>query len=257
MNNKFVDGLVSIIIPVYNSEKYLGETLDSIFRQTYNNYEIIIVDDCSNDHSKDIISQYIKRYPNRITYRMNERNSGVAISRNEAISIAKGQYIAFVDSDDVWLPNKLSKQIKLLENNKTCPMSYAKISIIDSNSQVIKENCAIRERISYNFLLRNTMIATSSVVINRNVVKDVVMPNRRSAEDYSLWLSILKKYGDALGVADTQVLYRRHNESISSSKLGEIKYFYDVQVKDQDINRIYAGFNTIVYILNAVKKHFF
>lgn len=257
MEERFINGLVSIIIPVYNSEKYLGKTLDSVFKQTYKNFEVIIVDDCSKDGSKDIINQYIMKFPNYIVYKKNEKNSGVARSRNEAILLAKGQYIAFIDSDDIWLPNKLNKQIELLEKNRDCPMSYAKISIIDKNDQILKDNCAIKKSISYNFLLRNTMIATSSVIINRNIVKDIVMPERKSAEDYSLWLSILKKYGNALGILETQVLYRKHNESISSSKLGEIKYFYDVQVKDQNINKIYAGFNTIFYILNAVKKHFF
>ncbi len=255
MNEKIlIEGLVSVIIPVYNSEKYVKETIESVLKQTYQNFEIIIVDDCSTDNSCQIIENIDDQ---RIQLIQLDKNSGVAVARNIAIENAKGQYIAFLDSDDVWISNKLDTQIDLLKGNQQTPMAYTRITMIDANGKVIKDNCKIKKNISYSFLQKNTMIATSSVVINRSVVKEIEMPNRKSAEDYSLWLSILKRYGNALGIDESLTLYRRHSSSISSSKLKEVRHFYSVQTNDLQIGYISAFINTICYVSNAVIKHFF
>ena len=101
------------------------------------------------------------------------------------------------------------------------------------------------------------MIATSSVIIDREVVKQIIMPNRRSAEDYSLWLYLLKEYGDAYGLNEALTRYRKSSDSISSNRVGEVKYFYSVQTEDCGVNSVHALLNTVCYIFNAVKKHFF
>ena len=248
--------LISIVVPVYNAEKYLEETIKSIFLQGYPELEVILVDDCSTDGSADIIRRYQELYPN-VYYHKLDVNSGVAIARNTAIELAKGRFVAFVDSDDIWKPGKLEKQLSLFNEHPGCPFTYTAIDYIDENGKLLKNKRSLRESVTYNYVLRNTMIATSTVIIDRNVVPDVVMPNRRSAEDYSLWLSLLKKYGPAYGINEALTSYRISSTSISSNRKKEVKYFYAVQTQDLGINKLYATFNTVCYIFNAVKKHFF
>lgn len=254
-NKQFNDSLVSVIVPVYNSEKYVSKTLDSIIDQCYKNIEIIIVDDCSTDNTYSIIREYLNKYI-YISYIKLDNNCGVAVARNKGIEFAKGRYIAFCDSDDIWEPNKLSEQIKLFTNYSGVPFTYTAVSYIDEYDKVIKSKRNLKELVSYKYLLRNTVVATSTVIIDRNVVPVVKMPNRRSAEDYSLWLRLLKEYGDARGINVAYTKYRISHNSISSNRIREVKYFYAVQIEDMKINRIHAILNTCMYILNAVKKHY-
>lgn len=250
------NSLVSIIIPVYNSQRYIAETLDSVINQDYQEKEIIIVDDCSTDSSIDIIRQYQQKVSYITYYKMNV-NSGVALARNKGIQLAKGRYIAFVDSDDVWKNNKLVRQLELFNLHSGCPFTFTAIDYINESSIIIKGKRSLRESVTFNYLLRNTIIATSTVIVDRNVVPEIIMPNRRSAEDYSLWLSLLKEYGPAYGINDALTSYRISSTSISSNRKKEVKYFYAVQTEDIGINKIYAAFNTLCYIFNAVKKHYF
>ncbi len=247
--------LISVIIPVYNAERYIRYTLDSVVSQDYPEKEIVIVDDCSSDQSHIIIKEYMEKYPYIVYLRLKE-NSGVATARNTAIKLAKGRFIAFVDSDDIWKSGKIVKQLELFKEHPGCPFTYTAIDYIDENGKLLKNKRSLRESVTYNYVLRNTMIATSTVIIDRKVVPEVVMPNRRSAEDYSLWLSLLKKYGSAYGINEALTSYRISSTSISSNRKKEVKYFYAVQTQDLGINKIYAAFNTVCYIFNAVKKHF-
>ena len=128
--------LVSVIVPVYNAEKYISQTLDSIIEQDYPEKEIIIVDDCSTDNSSQIIKEYMKSNP-CITYHKLDKNSGVAVARNTAIEIAKGRFIAFLDSDDIWEQGKLAKQIPLFYSHQGCPFTYTALSYIDENGMQI------------------------------------------------------------------------------------------------------------------------
>lgn len=249
------NSLVSIIIPVYNAEKYIKESLDSVVSQNFAEKEVIIVDDCSSDKSAEIIKQYMEKFP-YIQYHKLKINSGVAVARNTAIKMARGRFVAFVDSDDVWKSGKLKRQLQLFDEHKGCPFTYTAIEYIDENSKPIKGKRSVRIKVSYNYILRHTIIATSTVIIDRNVVSEIVMPNRRSAEDYSLWLKLLRDYGPAYGLNEAYTSYRISTTSVSHNRIGEVKYFYDVQVKDLKINKIYAAFNTICYIINAVKKHY-
>lgn len=251
------DNMISVIIPVYNAERYIRYTLDSVVSQDYPEKEIVIVDDCSSDQSPIIIKEYMKDYPYIVYHRLN-KNSGVAIARNTGIKLAKGRYIAFVDSDDVWMPNKLSKQIMMFKDKNTPPsLTYTAINYIDEKGNEIKGKRNIKEKVTYKYLLRNTMIATSTVMIDRNVVPEIVMPNRRSAEDYSLWLTLLREYGPAYGINEVYTSYRISSTSVSHNRAGEVKYFYRVQTEDLHISKFAATVNTICYIFNAVLKHFF
>ncbi len=254
--SKYIDDLVSVIIPVYNAEKFVSYTLDSVINQDYKNIEIIIIDDCSKDNSFDIISKYMA-LDSRIKYHKMEENSGVALARNKGVELASGRFIAYVDSDDIWLPNKLSTQLELFKVHPNTPLTYTAIEYIDENNELIKGKRKLKESITYGKLQRNTLIATSTVMIDRNVVEEIKMPNRRSGEDYSLWLNILKKYGKAYGINEVFTRYRKSSNSLSSKKSKELKVFYNVQREDLKINPVKVLFNMCFYILNAIKKHYF
>ncbi len=249
----YVKGLVSVIMPAYNAENYIMQAIDSALSQTYKNIEIIVIDDCSTDGTKAKVLSY-SNIPNVFYYKA-EVNNGVAAARNLGISKAKGQFIAFLDSDDVWASTKIERQLQILSNNET-PLSFTAIEYINSDGERIKGKRQIKERVSYSLLQKNTMIATSSVIVNRDVVGDIEFPNRKTCEDYSLWLQILQKFGDAIGIDEALVQYRITATSLSANKAKEIKHFYLVQTQDLHINRIKAAFNLLCYIFNAIKKHY-
>ena len=254
MSKKFVEGKVSIITPVYNAEKYLKKTILSALEQTYSNIELVFVDDQSKDASGKIIKEYQKEHP-EIIYHLQEKNMGAGVARNKALELATGQYVAFLDSDDLWYPEKISKQLKLM-NEKISPFSYTAIEMIDEEGNIIKNKRKIKTTCDYKYLLHNTIIATSSVVIDRNVLGDFRMATRRGGQDYSTWLNLLKTGVTACGVDEVLVKYRVGNNSLSSNKFKSIKQIWEIQTQDEKINKIYVAFNIVRFCLNALKKYF-
>lgn len=251
-NNK----TVSVITPVYNCEKYIGETIESALSQTYQDIEIILVDDCSTDKSSEIIEDYVKRYPNKIVYHKQEKNMGAAVARNTALDIAKGRYVAFLDSDDLWHPEKIEKQLWLMKKNDVA-ICYAAIEMINEENNLIKEKRKVKERVDYKFLLKNTMIATSSVVINRDITGDFQMPLVRSGQDYATWLSLMRNGLNAYGINEVLVEYRVRRNSLSSSKLKSIKQVWSIQTKQESIPKFFAAFHLCCFVCNAFKKYLF
>ena len=134
---QYIDGLVSVIIPVYNAESVICKTLESIFAQTYRIIEIVLVDDCSNDNSQSVIEKYQKDHQEIIYFRQ-QTNQGAGAARNKALELARGQYVAFLDADDLWYPEKTEKQIKLLKE-KNGAFSFTAIEMIDSDGNVVKK----------------------------------------------------------------------------------------------------------------------
>lgn len=250
----FREDLISVITPVYNVQRYIGKTIDSILGQTFGNFEIILVDDYSKDESAAIIKQYCDKYPNIIYYRQ-EKNMGAAVARNKALEVANGRYVAFLDSDDLWLPEKLEKQMKLMKNI-SAPMTYTAIEMIDENNVLVKPKRKVRESVDYLFLLHNTMIATSSVIVDRKQLGDFRMPLRRSGQDYATWLMLLRNGAVAYGIDEALVRYRVGNKSLSSNKLKSIKQVWEIQTQDEGINKLSAGFNVLCFCFNAFKKYF-
>lgn len=257
MNKKYKNDIVSIIIPVYNSSEYIEETLNSVVKQTYKNLEIIIIDDCSIDNSEEILQNFIKKHQKiNIRYYKQKENKGVANARNKALNLAKGRFVAFLDSDDIWDKRKIEKQLNVMKK-KDISFSYTAIKMIDKKNKVVKEKRNIKESITYKGLLYNTMIATSSVVIDRSIIGDFKMPLRRTGQDYATWLSILRSGIIAYGINEDLVKYRVRDDSLSSNKLKSIRQVFDIQVKEEKINKILAGWHTIFFCLNALKKYWF
>lgn len=201
MERQYVEGRVSVITPVYNVEKYIDKTLESIFAQTYKDIEIVLVDDCSKDNSAQIIARYKEKHP-EIIYFLQPKNMGAGAARNKALELASGQYVAFLDSDDLWLPKKTEKQIKLMKEKKS-PFSYAAIEMMDEEGKTIKGKRNLKETCDYKYLLHNTIIATSSVIVDRSMLGDFRMPLRRGGQDYATWLSLLRNGAVACGINET------------------------------------------------------
>ena len=253
MEREFVNDLVSVIIPIYNSENVIQTCLDSVFNQTYKNIEVILVDDYSTDNSEKVIKEIMKKH-NEIYYYKQEKNMGAGETRNKALELAKGQYVAFLDSDDIWYPEKVEKQLKLMKE-KEAVLCYTAIEMIDKNENLIKSKRKVKEEIDYKFLLRNTMIPTSSVIIDRNIAGDFRMDDTRDGEDYSTWLRILKEEKIAYGIDEALVKYRIQKNSLSSNKLKSVKEIWKIQQKE-GITFWKRVFNIIIWMFNSIKKYF-
>lgn len=247
--------LVSVIIPVYNSEKYIRKSVESAISQTYKNIEIILVDDFSTDKSTTIIDDLFKKY-NNITCYYFEKNRGVAFTRNKALDLANGRYVAFLDSDDLWYDDKIEKQIELLNKHKAA-FGYTAIEMIDQFDNVTKTKRKVISTINYPFLLKNTMIATSSTIIDRNIIGDFHMPLLRSGQDYATWLIILKSGIIAYGINEVLVKYRKSSKSLSSNKFKSLKQVISIQIEQEKIPFFKAYYNGLWFLFNAFKKHFF
>ena len=254
MKKKFVENRISVITPIYNSEKFLRKTLDSVLLQKYNDIEIVLVDDCSKDSSAKIIKEYQKKHK-EIKYFCQEKNQGAGAARNKALELATGQYVAFLDSDDIWIKNKLNKQMELMKENN-CPFTYTAIEMIDENDKLIKGKRNIKAKCDYKYLLHNTIIATSTVIIDRNILGDFRMPLRRGGQDYATWLMLLRNDVTALGINEALTKYRISKNSLSSNKFKSVKQVWEIQTQDEKIGKIRALFNVIRFILNAFKKYF-
>lgn len=253
MDRQYVDGLVSVIMPVYNAQRYIDQSLASIFAQTYNHMEIVMVDDCSNDRSAAVITEHQKNHP-EIIYHLQEQNLGAGHARNKALELASGRYVAFLDSDDVWLPDKIERQIALMKEKKT-PFCYAAVEMIGENNERIKPKRDIRETCDYRYLLRNTIIATSSVVIDRVMTGDFRMHLRRGGQDYATWLKLLRGGIVAHGINEALVRYRLVGNSLSSNKMKSIRQVWEIQTQDEKIGKASAAFHVCCFAWNALKKY--
>lgn len=217
-------GLVSVIMPTYNCAKFIGETIESIQEQTYNNWELIIVDDCSTDNTKDVVDKFIK-LDKRINYNCLKKNSGAAVARTTAMNLANGEYMAFCDSDDVWEKTKLEKQIEFMKVNNyyfTCT-AYEQI---DENSNSLGKVIKPKEKCNYNRLLLDCPVGNSTVMYNVEKMGKFEVPNIRKRNDDALWLQMLKKECYIYGMDNVLMKYRIRKNSISSNKFKVIKYHW-------------------------------
>lgn len=246
--------IVSVITPVYNVAKVIERTLDSMLMQGYKDLEIVLVDDCSKDNSAEIISKYCEKYPN-IVYHKQEKNGGAAVARNTALSLAKGRYVAFLDSDDQWCEGKLKKQLAFMKE-KDAAICCTAMDCIDEEDKPLNSVREVREKITYKFLLKNTMIATSTVLIDRNKTGNFQMPLRRGGQDYATWLMLMRNGTDCWGLNEVLSHYRVMSNSLSSNKWKSIKQVWQIQTHDEGINKVSSAINVCFFIANAFVKHF-
>lgn len=216
--------LVSIIMPTYNCGAFIGETLESVLAQTYENWELIIVDDCSGDNTSEIVAEYAQK-DSRIHYHLLQENSGAAVARTTAMGLAKGNYMAFLDSDDIWLPEKLEKQLKFMQENDYAFTCTAYEQIDEAGNSLNKVLKTI-QKTNYNRMLLDCPVGNSTVMYNVDKMGKFEVPNIRKRNDDALWLQMLKKEKYIWGMPDVLMQYRIRQNSISSNKFKVIKYHW-------------------------------
>lgn len=251
---RYTDNRVSVIIPVYNVANYIGRTIDSVLRQKYYDIEIVLVDDCSIDNSEEIIRQYQKSHPNIIYYRQ-ERNQGAAVARNKALDLASGQYVAFLDGDDEWSSGKLEKQISFMKETNAA-ITCTALDTIDADGNSLGNRREVKEKIDYKFILKNTIIATSTVIVDRNQTGHFHMPLRRGGQDYATWLMLMRNGTVCYGINEVLAHYRVLPTSLSSNKFKSIKQVWEIQTMNEGINKFSAFINLFCFVSNAFIKRF-
>lgn len=214
-----LDPLVSIVMATYNSEKYLHQTVASILAQGFQDWELVIVDDASSDGTRDLI-QTLAESDERIKYAFNATNSGAAVSRNKAITKAKGRYLAFLDSDDLWMSDKLSVQLECMRSQQL-PITFTSYNLIDEAGNDLGRDVDVKVPLVVDYralLAKRVTFGCSTVMIDRNMVGDVLMPLLRTGQDYATWLSILKRGHHATRIPKVLTSYRITPGSISRNK---------------------------------------
>ena len=214
-------GLVSIITPSYNCAKYISETIQSVINQTYQNWELLITDDCSTDGTVEIINKFCEKDKRIKLLRLNS-NSGAAVARNNSIEYAKGKYIAFLDSDDLWLPDKLLHQLSFMEINKI-NVSHTSSLTCDEEGNIYGINPAY-SKVSYNDICKCDKCGTTELIYNVKEIGKLKMPLLRKRQDWAFKISLLSKAEYSYGMYDTLSIYRIRQDSLSRNKMNLVKY---------------------------------
>lgn len=245
-NNK----LVSVITPVYNAEEFLRETMDSVLNQTYKNIEYLLIDDCSTDSSPSIIKEYQEK-DSRVKYIKLAQNSGAAVARNTGIENAAGRYIAFMDSDDVWYLDKIEKQLEFMSED--IAFTYTKYERISEEGKQLGAP-SFPKKLNYSGLLKNTAIACSTVVIDRNIIGDFRMPLVRKGQDTATWLKILKDHDYAYLLDEVLSQYRSREGSLSDNKISALKRTWNTYRNIEKLPLHKALYYFVFYVMNALKR---
>lgn len=248
MNND----LVSIITPSYNSAHFITKTIESVIEQTYQEWEIIIVDDCSTDNSIDIVKEYQTK-DSRVKLIQLARNSGPAVARNKAIEEARGRYIAFLDSDDIWFSQKLEKQIPFMKE-KDAVLSYTSYQKIEEDGTP-RGTVKVPVSVNYKKMLNSNYIPCSTAVLDSYKLGKVLMPNILKRQDYGLWLKILKMGHIAYGINEPLAYYRVRRCSVSSNKLIAAKYQWKVYREVEKLDIFNSAYHFMKYAYIGLRKY--
>lgn len=222
-------GKVSVIMPAYNSEKFIGQAIDSVIKQTYPNWELLIVDDASTDSTSEIVEK-LKSSEKRLLFLQNSKNCGTQHARNKAIEVATGRFIAFLDADDLWLHEKLEIQLKTLQkrNLAGCFSSYELIN--EEGDSVNKEIKALPE-LTYQKLLKANYVGNLTGIYDSEKIGKVFCPDIAKRQDWALWLEVIKRGGPLKGIQKNLAKYRLRKDSISNNKMEMLRYNFNIYYK--------------------------
>lgn len=239
---------VSVITPSYNSEKYIAQTIESVQNQTYENWEMIIVDDCSSDRTCEIVEEFAKADP-RIQLLRQEENAGAGRARTRAMQASEGRFIAYLDADDIWLPEKLEKQVAFMLEHK-CSFSCTSYEVINDEGQRLNKNVYMLPKVNYVGFLTNNLLQTVGIMVDTSAVdkKHLVMPDIRRRQDAATWLQILKAGHDCYGLDEILAQYRRAENSLSSNKVKAVKGVWSLY---RDIEKLSLPFSCYCFVRYA------
>ena len=245
------DKLVSVVIPVFNAGKFIDETIGTVRSQTYDCWELILVDDGSTDDVREKIEKWCKE-DDRIRLIVKEKNEGVAQARNTGIDEAKGRYLAFLDADDIWRPDKLEKQLEFMEK-KGAAFGFTAYEFADEEGYETNQWVAVPETITYKKALSRTVIFTSTVMFDLSKIsKDTIkMPNVPS-EDTATWWKILRSGCTGYGLDKEYTVYRRPEKSLSSNKFVAIKRIWNLYRNVEKLPLLESMWNFVWWAIRAV-----
>ncbi|ENJ9652623.1 glycosyltransferase [Clostridium botulinum] len=251
-NSKKLEPLISIIMPVYNCQEYIEEAINSVITQTYKSWELIVIDDESKDNTIKIIEK-LSNKDQRIRFYKNEKNLGVSETRNKGISLANGEWIAFLDSDDMWKPSKLEKQI-IISNTVEAEFIFTGSSFINENGIYYEGILEVPEKVNYKKLRNHNVISCSSVLIKKKFFKDIRMEKDDMHEDYAVWLRVLNTGVCAYGINEPLIVYRISPNSKSGKKIRTIKMTYKV-FRFIGMNPVASAYFMCRHIMGSINKY--
>lgn len=248
---------VSIIMPLYNNQVHIKKTINSVLSQTFENFEIIVVDDCSEDNSVPIVQQLVKKDPRIKIFQMSE-NNGAALARNAGLKESKGRYIAYLDADDLWEESKLEKQISFMKKNN-CGFSCTSYEVIDNEGKKLNKEVRMKKSLDYKGFLTNNLLQTVGIMADTNHISKnlLIMPNLRRRQDAATWLQILRDGHKCYGLNEVLGYYRRVPNSLSSNKF---KAAYGVWYLYREVESLPLGFSLYIYsryVLLAIWKRMY
>lgn len=244
--------LVSVIMPCYNMEKFIAYTIQSVQGQTYPHWELCIVDDASTDKTAEIVKN-IQNQDDRIHFIIKSKHSGIADTRNQCLNMAKGRFLAFLDADDLWHPEKLEQQLQFM-TERNIGFSYSSYDCVDEAGKSLEKIVKAAGNLNYEAYLRNTIIGCSTVMIDKTIVGEIIVPNFRTSEDAATWLNILKKGFLAYAIDHPLTSYRIRQHSASSNKLKASSDLWRVYWQNEKLPFLKALAYFSSYAFNAVKK---
>lgn len=244
---------ISVIMPAYNAEKTVCDAIESVLRQTHTDFELIVIDDCSSDNTFEVISAFAEK-DDRVKVCRNKDNSGVSATRNFGVGMALGEYIAFIDSDDMWREDKLELQMKLMEENPDCPLSFTGSSFVDAEGKAYDYIYSVPESVDYKTLLKQNVISCSSVIVKREIIEKYPMKYDQMHEDFATWLQILRDVGDAMAVNEPLLVYRIATGTKSSNKIKSALMAYRVY-RFVGLNFFQTMYYMPIYTIRGIKKY--
>lgn len=247
--------LVSVIMPAYNCEKYIGEAIVSVLSQSYTHIELIIIDDNSTDNTVEVASRYASD-DKRIQILKNSENMGVANTRNRGIQQAKGQYIALIDSDDIWTKDKIERQLHMAQKQQA-DIVYCSYGFINESGVEIKKPFIVASTTNFKKMLAKSVISCSTALITTTVLKNNPFDPNVYHEDYALWMKLLSMHIKAVG--DTKVLayYRQVSGSRSGNKFHSAIERWNIYRKVLKMGYIYSAWSFFRYAVEGVFKYYF
>ena len=243
--------LISIVITYFNKREFISETLESILKQTYKNFELVLVYDDGNKKDLKFIKNLLKKFKKKKLI-VNNKNLGVALSRNIAINYCKGKFLAFIDADDLWLKNKLKIQLNLMLKERHV-FSYSSYNVIGSNGKFLATRHVSKD-INYLKLIKSCEIGLSTVMIQKKLFKQLKFPNLKTQEDFALWLKLLRKGYKFFPIKKVLSYWRVTENSLSSNKFQKLSDSFKLFYRIENKNLINSIFGVIVLAYNKILK---
>lgn len=246
--------LVSIIMPAFRSAQYIRASIESVILQTYPHWELLITNDCSPDNLEEIVLELAKK-DSRIKYFCFSTNRGPAAARNESILHAQGRFLAFLDSDDCWEPQKLERQLSFMRTYHHA-FTFTEYQRMNPDGRLHHFINTCPSVVDYQALLKDTCIATLTVVLDRELIGEVKLSEGWGYDDYVLWLDILKRGFQAFCLKESLARYRVMEKSVSSNKLRAAKWVWNIYRRHEHLGLVASFLNLMCYAKNALLKRF-